>query len=1124
MKWLHQSRMGFAALAAAGLFVFVSPAMPVSPTLIEFETGEGTRMCVDVSPDGRQIVFDLMGAIYLLPASGGRAKAISDERDVSYRPKFSPDGTRIAFLSERSGTLNIWVMNADGSAPVMISAQDARERPKRRRFFITPEWTSDGKYVAAAVASDLTYYGADDIELFPVPSSGETQHSVAAQTPRSLLGRAPLDPVQRPIRTAMRAPFPGEGIEPSFSADGSRMYYSVRTSKGRINGEKIMPQYQVGALDLASGTRAILTDQPLGAFSPSLSPDGRWLVYAARDAADAGLRLRDLESGTDRWLIFPIDRDAIEDWHTEGLINTVSFFPDSRSVATSFGGKLWRIDIPSGKVSPIAFSASVRRWLAPSTRTRLSLADGASLRTHYIEYPSLSPDGRRLAFGALNKVWVMDFPHGRPRRLTRARAIAEFHPAWSPDGSRIIYATFSIAEKAGAVMEAAIDSPNEPRTMTKRSGFYSMPRYTPDGTRIIAVRADVTDELLYSGMSSASIVAFAPGTPMREIAWVTPGDSFIRPQMIEAEPHRVFFFEPGTGFASAALDGDVNQSIGTRPADVTDRRVYLSITGLGMQGGDPEGRQIMDAVLSNDGRQILLWAAHDSFGAIYSVDFDHRRFASPDGGTQPLSVRRAADPSSVEAKAISGVAGGAFPFWSRSGQAFYLIADQGFRGSSRAAPQSAFKIAVQEPMRSGVPPTLLTNARVITMEGDRVFEHGEILIEGKRIVSIGPAGSHRSRVAPRVFDLEGASVMPGLIDTHAHANSPPPTAPPDVGGWQLINRLAYGVTTVLDPAPALSLFRDADLIATGASIGPRVLSAGPIFEPFVLLSSPKEALELVRRNLKYGAGAIKSYDVGGTLNRAWMAEAARREGVNVVVESEGSFNYTLSLILEGHGHLAHGFAVPIYRDMREMLSRSGVAVSYQFGTLRGEGGPSSIFHFLDHEFSWTDAKLRRYLPPAHDYAWWRRITIDPRDQVFSYYSRFLGQAVKEGAHIALGDHGTYLGLGMYWELLAYGSAMPAHQALRAVTIDAAYALGLEHEIGSLGAGKRADLIVVDGDPTHDLRAISKIRYVMRDGELFEADTLRQLWPQERPRPQPWWSVQEPELRQGGERSGGVSPF
>ena len=113
---------------------------------VEFETDRGTRMNADFSPDGDTIVFDLLGAVYSMPADGGQATRLTGPDSVNYRPRFSPTGDRIAFLSDRSGTLNVWVMNADGSNPINVTGQDAVERPKRYRFFITPEWTNNGKY------------------------------------------------------------------------------------------------------------------------------------------------------------------------------------------------------------------------------------------------------------------------------------------------------------------------------------------------------------------------------------------------------------------------------------------------------------------------------------------------------------------------------------------------------------------------------------------------------------------------------------------------------------------------------------------------------------------------------------------------------------------------------------------------------------------------------------------------------------------------------------------------------------------------------------------------------------------------------------------------------------------
>jgi Tol biopolymer transport system component len=82
---------------------------------LKFTTDEGTWITVDVSPDGKQIVFDLLGHIYLMPITGGEAKAITSGQGFDSMPHFSPDGNRIVFISDRSRAENVWVANADGT-------------------------------------------------------------------------------------------------------------------------------------------------------------------------------------------------------------------------------------------------------------------------------------------------------------------------------------------------------------------------------------------------------------------------------------------------------------------------------------------------------------------------------------------------------------------------------------------------------------------------------------------------------------------------------------------------------------------------------------------------------------------------------------------------------------------------------------------------------------------------------------------------------------------------------------------------------------------------------------------------------------------------------------------------
>lgn len=1092
---------------------------PAGGKTVRFQVQEGTRMNPDLSPDGRQIVFDLLSSLYIMPAQGGRAVMLTAPGSIDYRPTFSPDGKRIAFLSERDGTLNVWVMNADGSNPVNVTRQDALERPKRYRFFITPTWTPDSRAIVVSATSEISYYGSDDVLRFEVPDAA----NAAPTAPRSLVGRAPFDPITRPIKTAMRGAFPGEGIEHRFSADGATLFFSQRTKVGRINGERVMPQWQIGTLDVLSQRVGTLTSSPLSAFSPAPSPDGRWLVYAQRDEADAGLRLRDLRDGSDRWLLFPIDRDSIENWHTEGLISRVSFAADSRSFVTSFGGKLWRVGVPSGERQEIPFVADVTRQIAPGSRTPLALRDEPRIDIRQIEDPAPSPDGKLLAFSAQNRIWIRDARTGTVWRATSSESGTENQPAWAPDGRRIVFAGFDVRSRQGALFAVdvgSVGSKGRPaRALTTRNGFYSRPAYTPDGKALVAVRADVSDDVLFSGFRAADLVVQPLNAgEQRVLAQVAPGKGYIRPQVLRGEPDRVYYYEPGSGFVSIPLAGDT----------AADRRVYFGLHGLGMQGGDAAGGNIADVVLDAAGEKVLIWSLDEGFGTIFTLALDRKRYAS--AGAAPPFVLDYANASRGGLLQLSGVAGGVQPFWSENGSsASFMLADtvlsvpaasfaKGVRASER------FKIELSVPARAGVPAVLLTNARIATMRDGVVIERGDILIRGKRIEAVGVAGSVAAPGAHRI-DVAGATILPGLIEAHGHETFQQPLAPPNAGEWYLANRLAYGVTTIFDPASELLLYKNAALVESGEWAGARVLTTGPLFEPYRQLGSLEDARELVRRNSRYyRSAAVKSYDIGGSLNRRWIAQAARDEHINVAVESEGSLNYTVSLILEGYQHLAHGFAMPVYADFRKLIIEAGAGSCFQFGTLRGEGGPSSSFYFLEHALDRDDAKVNRFMPPDYQFQWWRHISIDPTDNVFRYYSERLGKFIDEGGHVSLGDHGTFLGQGMQWEVLALGNAMSPAKALHAATADAARLIGLEAELGTLEPGKKADLIVLDANPLEKLSAISSVRYTMRDGELFEASTLKRVWPASTRGFEPWWQGARPSVRPGAERSGGVNPF
>ena len=117
--------------------------------------------------------------------------------------------------------------------------------------------------------------------------------------------------------------------------------------------------------------------------------------------------------------------------------------------------------------------------------------------------------------------------------------------------------------------------------------------------------------------------------------------------------------------------------------------------------------------------------------------------------------------------------------------------------------------------------------------------------------------------------------------------------------------------------------------------------------------------------------------------------------------------------------------------------------------------------------------------------------------------------VEAGGLAGVGSHGQLQGLGYHWELWAVQSGgLSEHDALRVATILGAESIGLSDDLGSVAPGKLADLVVLEGNPLDDIRETSRIRYVMKNGRLYDGETLDEVWPRERPLAKPAW-VEEP---------------
>src|SRR5262245_11967416 len=362
---------------------------------IEFTTDEVTWPSLDVSPDGRTILFDVLGDLYTLPIDGGTATRIMGGLSFESQPTWSPDGKTIAFLTDRSGVENLWIANADGSNPRAVSKdQKTNDRPQ---IMVSPAWTPDGQYI---VVSKSRAPDPGTFWLYMYHREGGSGVRVGAPPPPQLPPHARRPPPP---------PAPNR-IGAAVSPDGRFIYYAQRNGTFTYNAQ--FPLWQIYRHDRETGDVSQVTNARGSAMRPAISPDGKWLVYGTRHKTQTGLRVRNLESGAERWLIYPITRDDQESRASRDTLPRYDFLPHGQELIVASGGKFRCVASATGASRELPFTTHVQAEIAPRVYTPVRVEDTEKVRARLIRWPSLSPDGKRLAFSAMNRLYTMDWPNG----------------------------------------------------------------------------------------------------------------------------------------------------------------------------------------------------------------------------------------------------------------------------------------------------------------------------------------------------------------------------------------------------------------------------------------------------------------------------------------------------------------------------------------------------------------------------------------------------------------------------------------------------------------------------------------------------------------------------------------
>ena len=1007
---------------------------------VTITTDEGTWMNLDLSPDGKTIIFDLLGDIYSIPITGGKATLLAGGKAWEIQPRFSPDGKEISFTSDRDGADNIWIMNADGSDKQALTKETFR-------LLNNASWTPDGQYlVARKHFTNTRSLGAGEIWLYN-KDGGDG------------------------IQLTKRKNDEQDAGEPIVSPDGKFVYWSEDVTPGpnfQYNKDPNKGIYAIKSLNRETGEINTVAGGGGGACRPQISPDGKLMAFVKRIRLKSVLYLHNISTG-EEWPVYDdLSHDQQETWAIFGVYPNFAWTPDSRSLVFYAKGKIWNLDITTLNPVQIPFEVTSTQTITDALHYQQKVFQD-DFTVKMIRQLTTSPDGKTIAFNAAGYIYTKTLPAGVPTRITNTNDF-EYSPEFSPDGKSLIYVDWT-DELKGSINKVDLTTHLVTR-ITAEKGFYYTPKFSNKGDRII-YRKGVGNEVTgfaFGENPGIYVIPATGGTPRMII------NNGINPQY-STNDTKIFY---------QSNEADKKTFMVMDSTGANKKTLYTS-TYATQFNPSPDGK----------------WMAFTELFNCYVTPM------VTTGNPQDLSENNKAIPLTKLTRDA-----GTYLHWSKDSQNLLWTLGPKYytRSVNNAADTTATDIGLK--LKTDVPDGKIAfkNARIMTMKGDEVIENATIVIDQNKIVAIGKSSDIQIPADAKIYDITGKTIMPGIVDVHAHLHPSPDGISPQQD-WNYYANLSYGVTTSHDPSTNTEMvFSQAEMVKAGHMVGPRIYSTGTILygadgDFKAVINSLDDARSHLRRLKAVGAFSVKSYSQPRRDQRQQIIAAARELQMEVVPEGGSTFNTNMNMILDGHTGIEHNIPVwPVYKDVKAFwnASKSGytptLIVSY--GTQFGEN------YWYDRYEIWKDQHLLNFTPQyIVDARSRRRSESEYGDYGHIEISKYVKQIADGGTKVNLGSHGQLQGLGAHWEMwmLQQGGMAPL-DVIRCATINGASYLGMDKEIGSLEVGKLADLIVLNANPLDEIRNSEKIKYVMVNGRLYDSDSMNEIGNRDKPRLHFWWQT------------------